>query len=130
MTALYYLNADIVTSDIFAMVDIKRGKKQSKSIDVYEDKTVEIKENRDSDVVILDVSSVTFIDLMGVQALTLLMSEFERVDRQLVLTGVPETILPMLKSTDFLAKHGDKIFLNLEAVFTQVVNTTHDYLSE
>ena len=80
----------------------------------------------DTSVVILDISSVTFIDLMGVEALALLMSEFERVDRQMVLTGVPETILPMLKSTDFLAKHGDKIFLNLEAVFIDVVNSSHD----
>ena len=141
-TSLYFINADVVTTQVLQRANLKdspMSEKQDSSTLLNESNELKSYSSitepgavaaRDSSVVILDVSSVTFIDLMGVQALTLLMSEFERVDRQLVLTGVPETILPMLKSTDFLAKHGDKIFLNLEAVFTQVVNTTHDYLSE
>ncbi|XP_059171658.1 sulfate transporter-like [Physella acuta] len=139
-TPLYFVNADIFTSKVFSKsginpAEVKKQLKEklkngvvaseqgeSKSLEVANGKlltedslTPEVK------VVLLDAAEVAFIDLMGVQALEFVINELTTVGVEVLISSVPENILPMLKSTGFWEKHGERLFLSVESALASVV---------
>lgn len=66
---------------------------------------------------ILDMSGVTFVDEMGVEALNLLIAEYDSVGIDVYIAAVPTRCLGQLKAAGFVSKHRDIIFVTTEAVF-------------
>ncbi|XP_035827519.1 sulfate transporter-like [Aplysia californica] len=134
-TPLYFVNANIFTAKVFQKTGIepivlKKQLKEAKKVVETADKDTEHMNGtmlgtgpEDTKVIVLDASEVAFIDLMGVQALQFLISEFVSVDKEVLITSIPESILPMLHSTGFWAKNGDRLFLSVEAALASIVTT-------
>lgn len=138
-TPLYFINADIFTAKVISKtgIDPVNLKKQNKEIKIRNssktsfnngvnsssdghDKMLEVSTEVPLKVIIFDAAGVAFIDLMGVQALQFVINEFTSVDVNVLITSVPENIIPMLKSTGFWSKHGGRLFLNVEAALASV----------
>lgn len=66
---------------------------------------------------ILDMSGVTFVDEMGVEALNLLIAEYDSVGIDVYVAAVPTRCLGQLKAAGFVSKHRDIILVTTEAVF-------------
>ncbi|CAG5117336.1 unnamed protein product [Candidula unifasciata] len=138
-TPLYFINADIFTAKVFSKtgIDPVSLKKQTKEITIRNasktslrngingseghDKMLEASSDVPVKAIILNASGVAFIDLMGVQALQFLINEFASVDVDVLITSVPENVIPMLKSTGFWTKNGSRLFLTVEAALASVV---------
>lgn len=135
-TPLYFVNADIFTAKVFSKtgIDPIKLKKRMKEIKVGDPSKDTCDKNgvNGSDmtdkmlestvrVVVLSASGVSFIDLMGVQALQFLINEFTSVGVEVLITSVPESIIPMLKSTWFWAKYGDLLYTSVEAALASLV---------
>ena len=129
-TSLYFINADIFVSNVFIKtgVDPMILKKKSIKESKRSDKNAENAEGSMLDAsskmikfIILDASEMSFIDTMGVQALQFIISEFGSVNKEVLITSVPESILPMLKSTGFWDKNGDRLFMSMETALAYVV---------
>ena len=69
---------------------------------------------------ILDLSGVSFIDLMGVKALEFLISVYKGIGVSVFLTNVPENCLDTLQKSGFIAKHGEVVLLAIETVLAQL----------
>ncbi|XP_005104015.2 pendrin-like [Aplysia californica] len=67
--------------------------------------------------VVLDVSEVSFIDVMGVQALEHVIDQLCSVGIRVGVIRVPETIFAMFKSTGFWERCGHRLYLDLKAAF-------------
>ncbi|RUS75829.1 hypothetical protein EGW08_016421 [Elysia chlorotica] len=145
-TPLYYVNADIFTSKVFSKtgVDPTVIKKKSSVLKVtapeegtitngssVHDKESSVQarmlpniSNGKGDmllqVIILDASEISFIDLMGIQALQFVISEYTSVGVKVLLIGISESVIPMLQSTGFWKKNGDILFLTLESALASV----------
>ncbi|GFO14514.1 sulfate transporter-like [Plakobranchus ocellatus] len=76
-----------------------------------------------SPVIILDASQMAFVDLMGVQALQFVITEMGTVGVEVFVAAVPESVIPLLKSTGFWKKHGDRLFLTVEAALAFVAKS-------
>lgn len=81
---------------------------------------------------IVDMSGASFVDLMGVQALELLLAEFALVDIKVYIANVTDNALETLQKTGFVTKHGDWIFVTVESALqntllcsTQADNTNN-----
>ncbi|XP_005088952.1 sulfate transporter [Aplysia californica] len=132
-TPLYFVNADIFTSNVFQKTGVdpivlkKKIREAQKEVEIGNKDTEHMNGTmlgtgpEDTKVIVLDASEVAFIDLMGVKALQFLISEFESVDKEVLITSAPESILPMLHSTGFWAKNGDRLFLSIEAALASIV---------
>ena len=132
-TALYFINADIFTSQLISTtgidpIAIKKKKNKSREFPI-DDVTVsnnetmlelEVDEVR---FVVLDLSEMSFIDVMGVQALQFVVSEFKSVDKEVIISCVPESILPILKSTGFWKKNEDILFMSVEKALAYIGTT-------
>ncbi|RUS84799.1 hypothetical protein EGW08_007414 [Elysia chlorotica] len=66
-------------------------------------------------LVVLDAAHMAFVDLMGVQALQMVIKEMKSVDVEVLIAALPEGVIPLLKSTGFWAQHGDRLFLSVDA---------------
>ncbi|KAK7109061.1 sulfate transporter-like [Littorina saxatilis] len=66
---------------------------------------------------ILDLSGVSFVDLMGVKALEFLIVKYGSVGVDVLVTNVCENCLDTLKKCGFMAKQGDRVFLTNETAF-------------
>ncbi|GFO29616.1 sulfate transporter-like [Plakobranchus ocellatus] len=80
-----------------------------------------------SPVIILDASQMAFVDLMGVQALQFVITEMGTVGIEVFVAAVPESVIPLLKSTGLWKKHGDRLFLTLEAALAFVAKSDPNY---
>ncbi|CAL1536368.1 unnamed protein product [Lymnaea stagnalis] len=134
-TPLYFVNADIFTSKVFSKLKVNpiKLKKRMKEFKIEKGETHEMNDVsngnllKDSDrkpdvkVLILDAAEVSFIDLMGVQALQFLINELTSVGVEVLITSASESIIPMLISTGFWKKHGDRLYLSVEAALASIV---------
>uniref|UniRef100_A0A2C9JY32 STAS domain-containing protein n=1 Tax=Biomphalaria glabrata TaxID=6526 RepID=A0A2C9JY32_BIOGL len=150
-TPLYFVNADIFTSKIFSKTGINpiKMKKQSQTYIVKNNDSGKLDQAIALDVantehlleknplaclkvLILHTAEVSFIDLMGVQALQFVITELSLVGVEVLITDVPESILPMLKSTGFLDKNSDRLYLSVDAALASTItqlNSRTDVLS-
>ncbi|KAH9499292.1 hypothetical protein Btru_003631 [Bulinus truncatus] len=135
-TPLYFVNADIFTSAVFTKtginpIKLRKKMKASQTIIVEADKPIKFdavnsellleKPEPFIKALILHAAEVAFIDVMGVQALQLIITEFTSVGIEVLITAVPESILPILKSTGFLARNGERLFLSVESALASIV---------
>lgn len=139
-TPLYFVNAETFTSKVFSKtgIDPVRTKKHVQEMTVNNhteqgptttrpdtgecfDKMLSNYTHVPLKTLLLDASEMAFIDLMGVQALQFLIEEFSSVDVEVLVTSIPESIIPILKSTGFWAKHGERLFLSVESALSSIV---------
>ncbi|GFR59281.1 sulfate transporter-like [Elysia marginata] len=73
-------------------------------------------------VIILDAAHMAFVDLMGVQALQMVIKEMKTVEVEVFISSLPENVIPLLKSTGFWEKHGDRLFLSVDAALASLVS--------
>ena len=69
---------------------------------------------------IMDLSGVSFMDLMGVKALEFLISNYKRIGVRVFVTNVTENCLDTLQKSGFIAKHGEVVLLSIETVLAQL----------
>ncbi|KAL8580192.1 hypothetical protein ACOMHN_049252 [Nucella lapillus] len=69
---------------------------------------------------ILDVSGVSFIDLMGVKVLEFLIEKYGSVGVKVYVTNVTENCLDTLERSGFMAKYGEVVLLAVETVLAQI----------
>ena len=146
-TPLYYVNADTFTSKVFSKmgVDPTTIKKRISTSSVPSPEDLTVKNDggsvHDKDilvqarmlpyickeseglplqVIILDASEVSFIDLMGIQALEFVISEYTSVGVKVLVIGISESVIPMLQSTGFWKKNGEILFLSIESALASV----------
>ena len=72
-------------------------------------------------VVVLDAAQMSFVDLMGVQALQMVIKEMKSVGVEVFISSLPENVIPIMKSTGFWEKHGDRLFLSVDAALASWV---------
>ncbi|GFR81736.1 sulfate transporter-like [Elysia marginata] len=149
-TPLYYVNADIFTSKVFNKTGVDPTSMKKKvpilTVAAPEDDamkngggTTHVKDSSvqtqmlPSDtkgmagdftlrVIILDASEVSFIDLMGIQALEFVINEYSSVGVKVLMTSVSENVIAMLQSTGFWKKNGDILFLSVESALASFTN--------
>ncbi|KAK7482058.1 hypothetical protein BaRGS_00026750 [Batillaria attramentaria] len=68
---------------------------------------------------VLDLSSVTYIDLMGVGAIEFLISEYKTVGITIYISNVHENCFNILHKSGFMNKHGNQVFLTIQAAIQQ-----------
>lgn len=64
---------------------------------------------------IVDLSGVSFIDLAGVKALELLVTEFKLIGISVFISHVHENCIDILEKSGFMDEHCERIFLTTEA---------------
>ncbi|KAL8586027.1 hypothetical protein ACOMHN_045413 [Nucella lapillus] len=64
---------------------------------------------------VFDLSSVPFVDLMGMQALEFLVTKYEAVGIGVYFANVQEKCLTVLQKMGFIEKHKKRVFTTLEA---------------
>ena len=69
---------------------------------------------------VVDLSSVPFVDVMGVQALEFLITKYQAVGISVYFANAQENCVDTLQKTGFLKKHGDIVFLTTDAAVQQV----------
>ena len=74
-------------------------------------------------VLVLDLSGVSFIDLMGVKALEFLIASYKTAGVSVFVTSVTENCLDTLQKSGFMSKHGDVVLLSIETVLSQFSNS-------
>lgn len=70
---------------------------------------------------VLDLSGVTFIDLMGVDSLQFLIAQYEQVGIVVFISNVHEKLATIFQKTDFVKKHSSCIFLTVETAVAQAL---------
>ncbi|XP_050415948.1 sulfate transporter isoform X2 [Patella vulgata] len=63
--------------------------------------------------VILDISGVSFIDLMGASALQLIITELNEIDIKVLITNIAVVVYDTLDRVDFIKKNEDRLYLTL-----------------
>ncbi|XP_046331285.2 prestin-like isoform X2 [Haliotis rufescens] len=108
----------------------QNGNKDSRKVKFEETKEkngqpTEPESQNDSDVdcIILDMAGVTFIDTMGVKALTRVLVEFESVDIKVLIAGLREEVIDILQTSDFIPQHKQQLFLDMQQALHSLDNT-------
>ena len=71
---------------------------------------------------IVDLTSVPFIDIMGVQGLQFLIAKYQAADITVYFSGAQEKCVDTLKKTGFLDKHRDLVFITVEAAMKHALS--------
>nr|KAG5696536.1 hypothetical protein BaRGS_021072 [Batillaria attramentaria] len=142
---LYFANAEIFKSQIFKTLGINIAKmKRNISREIPSSKTNEkAMESQVNEVsnetpwttdnpcnlrhVILDMSGTTFLDMTGAKTLQQVIQDFNTVDIQIFVVGLPETAYSVLKATDTWKKCSDHFYLDLRDALNEV-NTVSIHL--
>ena len=64
---------------------------------------------------VVDLSPVSFVDVMGVAALEFLITKYQAVGISVYFANAQEKCLDTLEKTEFLKKHGDLVFVTTDA---------------
>ena len=81
-------------------------------------------------VIVLDAAQMAFVDLMGVQAIQMVIKEMKTVGVEVLISSLPENVIPLLKSTGFWEKHGEILFLSVDAALASLVATEQQRQAE
>ncbi|XP_076439652.1 sulfate transporter-like [Babylonia areolata] len=69
---------------------------------------------------VFDLSSVPFIDIMGVQALEFLIAKYEAVGIDVYFANAQEKCLSTLQKTGFVTKHKNHVFITIESALKYI----------
>lgn len=70
---------------------------------------------------IVDLSPVSFVDAMGVEALTFLITKYQAVGIHVYFANAQEKCLDTMEKTGFLKKHGDLVFITTDVAVRHVL---------
>ncbi|XP_071088065.1 prestin-like [Haliotis cracherodii] len=73
--------------------------------------------------IVIDMTGVTFVDIMGVTAIQQIITEFNSIHVEVLLAEVREANLGLLESTGFMKKFGDLLYLTCDDAVHQAVTS-------
>ncbi|XP_067661414.1 prestin-like [Haliotis asinina] len=73
--------------------------------------------------IVIDMTGVTFLDIMGVTAIQQIITEYKAIDVEVLLSEVREASLGILESTGFMKKFGDLLYLTCDDAVHQAVSS-------